>query len=103
MRPALTEGGLRQARPGFVCSGDRETGFDRGWPETGANRLRTPDPSQGVRSSGVRAFYFQAQVGCSKWATRVGRPWTTTPRIWERTAAGGAWMRDDSSGTWITG
>lgn len=28
-----------------------------------------------------RGAYFQAQVGCSKWATRVGRPWTATSRI----------------------
>ena len=29
---------------GDYCSGDREAGSNRGWPETGASRLRTPDP-----------------------------------------------------------
>src|SRR6184192_335381 len=29
----------------LLCSGDREIGFHRGWPETDASRLRTPDLS----------------------------------------------------------
>src|SRR2546428_379327 len=33
-------------------------------------------------AAGRTRAYFQAQVGCSKWATRVGRPWTRTSRIW---------------------
>ena len=38
---------------------------------------------EGAAGAGRRApgRYFQAQVGCSKWATRVDRPWTTTSRI----------------------
>lgn len=36
---------LLVAALGFCfCSGDREAGSNRGWPETGASRLRTPDP-----------------------------------------------------------
>ena len=29
---------------GERCRGDREAGSNRGWPETDASRLRTPDP-----------------------------------------------------------
>ncbi len=39
----------------FVCSGDREPGFRRGWPEKGASRLRTraqPDRSGATRLHG---------------------------------------------------
>ena len=28
------------------------------------------------------SFHFHAQTGCSRWSTRVGRPWLTTSRIW---------------------
>jgi len=36
----------------FICSGDREAGLHRGWPEKGAGRLRTP--AQSIRRTATR-------------------------------------------------
>ena len=51
--------------------------------------LRSVAPSDRRRPAGRPqrrpsrpAALIQAQTGCSKWSTRVGRPWTTTSRIW---------------------
>ena len=42
---------LLMAALGFYWSGVREFGADRGWPEKGASRLRTPDPTLDASSS----------------------------------------------------
>ena len=36
---------LLVAALGFCCRGVREAGSNRGWPDTDASRLRTPDPT----------------------------------------------------------
>src|SRR5206468_946037 len=44
----------------LLCSGDREIGSHRGWPDIGASRLRTPD-LDAVRAVGS-AFWFSARA-----------------------------------------
>src|SRR3989442_12237441 len=44
----------------LLCSGDREIGSHRGWPDIGATRLRTPD-LDAVREVGS-AFWFSARA-----------------------------------------
>ncbi|MGH7347720.1 MAG: glutamate cyclase domain-containing protein, partial [Candidatus Rokuibacteriota bacterium] len=45
----------------FLCSGDREAGLDRGWPEKGAGRLRTR--AQPARRSATRGRPVTIGIG----------------------------------------
>jgi hypothetical protein len=73
--PARVGRGRAEVYPGEEPHAERGAGEERG--REGQERERPVDGGLGVRRA-----QRQAQTGCSKCATRVGRPWTTTSRTW---------------------
>ena len=56
----------------FLCSGDREPGLDRGWPEKGASRLRTPAQPSRRGATRLRVGRRPVTVGIGDGGNEIG-------------------------------
>ena len=56
----------------FVCSGDREAGLDRGWPERGATRLRTRAQPTRRTATRLRGVGRPVTVGIGDGGNEIG-------------------------------
>jgi len=56
----------------FICSGDREAGLDRGWPERGATRLRTRAQPTRRTATRLRGVGRPVTVGIGDGGNEIG-------------------------------